>query len=352
MTKKILPLVAVLLLPLASCAAPRLRSPWDGHPVTLTNAPYACPAIRHLSPNLTTNHFYSDKKGSIIDPVLWKEYVATAGPYKALGQHIVDAADAYRTTGSRAAAECAIHQMDAAAKDGVFTGKMSSSQAYYVQGWVIGAIAIAYLKVRDSGLVLPAEQREIIPWIARVVPQTIHYYDARAAKHTGDSRNNHLYWAGVEVSAAGIAANNRRLFDWGVHTYYVGVDQIQPNGTLPLEMARGRRALHYQLYATAPLVYLAEFGQDNGLNLYAANHDALKRLVILSTRGLVNNSFFVKATGLAQDLPPGPGQPLAAEQISWAKIWVQRFPDPAISKLLARAHSLSYMYLGGLPPPE
>jgi len=334
-------LSALLLVPVAAYAARPLQSPWDGKPVTLTNAPYACPAIEHLPADLTTSGFYSDGKSSIIDPVKWKAYAASAGPIKRLGQQVVDAADAYRTTGSRAAAECAIAHMEAAAKDAVISGKMSSGQAYYVQGWVIGAVAIAYLKVRDSGLIRPDQAHEILPWIVTVVHQTMDYYDRR------EQKNNHLYWAGVEVSAAGIAANNRNLFDWGMNTYHVGVAQIQPDGTMPLEMRRGRRALHYQLYALAPLVYLAEFGEDNGLHLYAERDYAIKKLAKLSTDGLVDNSFFTKATGIPQDLPDGPP---AAEQISWAKIYVARFPSPVIQKLLAQAKSLSYMYLGGLPP--
>jgi len=120
--------------------------------VTLRTKPTALlhQTIEHLPADLTTSGFYSDGKSSIIDPVKWKAYVASAGPIKRLGQQVVDAADAYRTTGSRAAAECAIAHMEAAAKDAVISGKMSSGQAYYVQGWVIGAVAIAYLKVRDS----------------------------------------------------------------------------------------------------------------------------------------------------------------------------------------------------------
>jgi hypothetical protein len=39
-----------------------------------------------------------------------------------------------------------------------------------------------------------------------------------------------------------------------------------------------------------------------------------------------------------------------AEQISWGVIWQERFPGPALLKLLQEAPSLSYMYLGGLPP--
>jgi poly(beta-D-mannuronate) lyase len=151
----------------------------------------------------------------------------------------------------------------------------------------------------------------------------------------------------VEVSAAGIVANNRKLFDWGMDTYREGVAKVEPDGSLPLEMKRGQRALHYHLFAVSPLVCLAEFGEDNGLNLYAEHHYAIKKLAVLSTQGLIDNSFFAKAAGIAQDAPNGPP---TAEEISWAKIYVARFPDPVISKLLAQAPSLSYMYLGGLPP--
>lgn len=338
-------LTVVLLLPLAASASQRLLSPWDGKGIKLTDAPYTCPAIDHLSPDLTTDRFYSDSKSSVIDPDKWKAYVASSGPYKQLGQEIVDATDSYRTTGSRDAAECAIEHMESAAKDGVFTGKMSSNQAYYVQGWVIGATAIAYLKVRDSRLIPPEQERDILLWIVKVVQQTVNYYDTRRQNGAGDSENNHLYWAGVEISAAGIAANNHSLFDWGMDTFHSGIAEVQPDGSLPREMNRGQRALHYHLFALAPLVYLAEFGEVNGLRLYSEHHDALKKLAVLSTQGLVDNSFFAKAAGTAQDTPKGPP---TAEEINWAKIYVSRFPDPAIAKLLAQAPSLSYMYLGGI----
>jgi poly(beta-D-mannuronate) lyase len=340
-------ILALFCLPLPGKAAESLRSPWDAKPIAITDAAYACPAIVHLPRDLTTDRFYSDSKSSIIDPEKWKAYQASAGPVKQLGQEIVDAADAYRTTGSRIAAECAIHKMEAAASDGVFNGKMSSSQAYYVQGWVIGAISIAYLKVRDSGLISSSQQVLILPWIEQVVHQTMSYYEDGRAKSKGDAHNNHLSWAGVEVAAAGIAANNRKLFDWAMHTAEEGMAAIQPDGTLPLEMQRGQRALHYHLFALSPLVYLAEFGELNGMHLYSEHDGAIKKLAVLSTQGLEDNSFFTKATGIPQDAPNGVP---TAEEISWAPIYVARFPSPSILRLIAQAHSLSYMYLGGLPP--
>ncbi len=335
-------IVGMALLFGSSAGAAALRSPWDGHPITATDAPYTCPPIVHLSPNLTTDGFYSDSKSSIIDPAKWKAYAESSGPYKNLGQVVVDAADAWRSTGSRAAAACALSHMETAARDRVFTGKMSSHQAYYVQGWVIGAIAVGWLKVQDSGLETPALHNLVVPWIVAVTRQTVDFYDSSHAE------NNHLYWAGVEAAAAGVAANDRKLFDWAVAAYRTGIAEIQADGSMPLEMARGQRALHYHLYALSPLVYIAEFGQVNGLDLYAERDHALARLEHLCVDGLRNNQFFEKATGIPQDTPTA-GAP-AAEQVSWGVIWQSRFPDPKLASILAQAGSLSYMYLGGLPP--
>ena len=324
-----------------------LKSPWDLNKVTQTDAPYTCPAPVHLSKDLTTDGFYSDSKSSVIDPVKWKAYAESSGPYKTLGEQAVAAADAYRSTGSRSAAQCVLKLLDSAATDGVFTGQMSSRQAYYVQGWVIGALAIAFLKVRGSGYVTAEETATLGKWMETVARQTMDFYDSAMARPGGSLQNNHLYWAGVEIGAVGIASNDRTMFDWAIAAYRNGIQQITPEGTLPLEMRRGQRALHYHLYAIAPLVYLAEFGEVNGIPLWAEKDNALKRLVERSVAGLQGSGYFDKEAGVKQDTPNG--QP-SAEAISWAKIYVKHFPDPALSSLLSQASGLSYMYLGGLPP--
>lgn len=331
-----------------ACRAEKpLRSPWDSTPVKVTGAPYVCPAPIHLTPDLTTSGFYADSKGSIIDPVKWKAYAESSGPVKKLGNEAVDAADTFRATGSRQAAECVLTLVKTAAVDKALTGVMSSSQAYFVQGWVTGALAIAVLKVRGSGIIDHAGAKLITDWMKTVSQQTMDFYDKRDAAAPGGNGNNHLYWAGVQVGAVGIAANDRKLLDWAVAAYRNGIRQITPEGTLPEEMRRGQRALHYHLYAASPLTYIAEFGEDNGVHLYSEDDGALKKLVDRSIAGLDGSGYFDKATGIKQDLPDGAP---SAEAIGWAKVYVHRFPDPAISALLAKAPSLGYMYLGGLPP--
>jgi poly(beta-D-mannuronate) lyase len=328
-------------------AAP-LQSPWDGKHVALTGAAYSCPALAHIAPDLVTDGFYrlDDPTHSIIDPVRQEAYRKSSEGVKNAGLVIVAAADDYRDTGSRSAAQCAMTQIVTLAQEHAIAGKMSSNQAYYVQGWVAGAIAVAYLKVREARLSTPQQTEAIVNWMRSVGEQTKQYYDAHKKAGHGDSQNNHLYWAGVELAAIGVAANDRKDFDWAMAAYDNGVDQIQPDGSLPLEMARGGRALHYHLYALAPLVLLAEFGEANHLDLYAHANGALHRLVNFSVAGVQDPASFVKATGLQQELP----KPLSGDQIGWAPPYVQRFPNPTLEQMVRAAPSLSVYYLGGLPP--
>ena len=338
---------ALFLLTLSTAAAAQLRSPWDGHPVQLTAAPYDCPVLPRLPVDLTTDGFYrlDDPTHSVIDPVRLAAYNASAKPVKDTGLAIVKAADDFRTTGSRAAAQCVLTRTLTLAQNNSFAGKMSSGQAFYVQGWVGGAIAIAFLKVRESAAPTPDQTRLIADWLHSIGQQTEHFYAAhhQSGKEKG---NNHLYWAGVELAAIGVVANNQSDFDWAVSTYDNGVGQIRPDGTLPLEMARGARALHYHLYALAPLVMLAEFGAANHLDLYARDNGAIHRLAQASITGFHDPSLFAKATGVPQETWAVP----SGDQIGWAPPYARRFPNPALSQLIAHAPTLSVYYLGGLPP--
>jgi poly(beta-D-mannuronate) lyase len=341
-------LVAAALPVLAAAQEKALRSPWNGKPVKATDAPYTCPVISHIAADLVTDGFYrlDDPTHSIIDPVRQEAYRKSSDGVKAVGLAVVNAADDYRTTGSRSAAQCAMAQILTLAQEHSLAGKMSSNQAYYVQGWVVGAVAIGYLKVRETGIATPQQTETIAKWMQSVGEQTKDYYDVHKKQGHGDSQNNHLYWAGVELAAIGVTANDRKDFDWAMRTYDNGVDQVQPNGELPLEMTRGSRALHYHLYALAPLVLLAEFGEANHLDLYAHANGAIHRLVNFSVAGLQNPTPFAKATGVQQQVPKTPN----GDQIGWAPPYVQRFPNPALERMIKAATNLGVYYLGGLPP--
>ena len=48
-----------------------------------------------------------------------------------------------------------------------------------MQGWVVGALGIAYLKIRESGIVNAADQKLLTDWMKTVSKQTMDYYDDR-----------------------------------------------------------------------------------------------------------------------------------------------------------------------------
>jgi poly(beta-D-mannuronate) lyase len=339
-------LLIAVCVALPGAGATSLQSPWDLHPVMISDRPYSCPAAVHLSPNLTSSGYYTDSHHSVIDPGAQEQYKEATAPYQDVTKKIVDAADTYQTTGSRAAAECAASLIDSAAKDRFLDGSMNGSQSYYVQKWLVGAIAIAYLKTRPSGVVPAAESAEILRWFKDVAGQSKEFADPSNGHTPGHALNNHRYYAGMEVAAIGIAADDQNLFKWGLESAEVGLKQVKKDGTLPREMDRAARALHYHLFATAALVMLAEFAAANRKDLYNEHDQALKRLVERTTSGVTDPSYFREKTGVEQEIPKWS----STVDYAWLRPYVRRFPNPALSAMLANLDSLNALYLGGLPP--
>jgi poly(beta-D-mannuronate) lyase len=343
-------LLALGLLSAAGTALAKepLKSPWDLHTIALSNEPYECPSAPQLPHNFSTNSYYVDSQHSIPDPVLKKNYEDSVAGIENFSRAAVKAADVYQATGSRAAAQCVVTLLQSVATQKTLAGTMDGGQASYVQGWNLGAWAVAYLKVRGAGLVSESQARDIQPWMRKLAEENADYYEKKRASrhHPNDADNNHVYWAGFAIAAAGIANGNRNLFNWGMAAYKHGINEIQKDGSLPNETARGQMALHYHLYALAPLLMLAEFGEANGLKLYAERDYAIKRLVGLCVSGLQDASFFQQKTGVKQVTESG----VQAWQISWAQFYTRRFPDPKITELMSKAERLNYTMLGGLPP--
>ncbi|MGA7241603.1 MAG: poly(beta-D-mannuronate) lyase, partial [Terracidiphilus sp.] len=151
-----LPLVLCACIALSGAAtasaADRLKSPWDGHPVTLTDAPYSCPDPPPFSKSLDVDSYYIDAHHSVIDLVKKAAYEKGADAPDHLGEWTTQAADAYLLHGSRAGAQCVYSQLSAAAASKAWSASMPTGQAHYVQKWLLAATAMAYLKVRNTGV--------------------------------------------------------------------------------------------------------------------------------------------------------------------------------------------------------
>ena len=280
--------------------ADKLRSPWDGRKIEPTSAPYDCPAAPPFATTLEISAYYIDNHASIADPQKFAAFQKASEDSNHLSQYAALAADAYLAKGSRAAAMCVYTLLDAAAKADAWAGKMHDFNGVYIQNWLLSAVAVSYLKVRPSGVGAPKQDAAIQKWFGHLALRVRDYFDEEVRRVGSEKENNHLYWTGLAVAAAGIADDNAEDFKWGVTAYCMGLDLIQPDGSLVAEMNRGQMAMHYNLYALGPLIMLAEFGEANGLDLYAEENGALHRLVKFCLEALEDPTLIEKRTGVKQ----------------------------------------------------
>jgi poly(beta-D-mannuronate) lyase len=350
MTYGLRPLLIVCALFPATLVSARdatLRSPWDSYPVTPNESPFSCPSLPPLPHDFATNSYLMDSKHSIPEPLLQQKHKESVAGIENFSRSVVKAADAFRTKGSRSAAECVTSLLESAATQQALAGRMKGHQAVYVQGSNLGAWAIAFLKVRESGAVSEEQRNKITAWLKILAQENRAYYDARRQhRRPNDAYSHQLYWAGFAVAAAAVANDDGELFQWAMDAYRQGVSDIGQDGTLPVEMARGQLALRSHLRSLAALVMLAEFGEVNGVDLYAERNFAIRRLVALCVSGLKDPSFFQQQTGVMQVTEPE----IQPWEVSWAQPYTHRFPNAEISGLLAKASRLNYTMLGGLPP--
>lgn len=240
------------------------------------------------------------------------------------------------------AAQCALLWLETWAKAGALTD-VRNDKSYNTVGKYIAGMAIAYLEIRDVPGLDAKSKKTVEAWLATMAKDLAEFHDATPGSTS--SRNNHRYWSGLGIAAAGVAANDQKLFDWGMEAARVGLRQVKKDGTLPLEMNRKNRARDYHVYALTPLVMLAEMGKANGVDLYAEEDGALKRLANLVLATFDDPSFFEKATGKEQLGYPDAGT--RSSRLTWLEPYNARFPSKAGTKLLKEVRPTSNSFIGG-----
>lgn len=241
--------------------------------------------------------------------------------------------------GQAAAAACALDWMQAWASAGALLGEANMT-GEAVRKWTLAALAFTFLKIQDAPGLDAQKMQSVRAWMVRIADVVIDENDARPAH----KRNNHYYWAGAAVGAAGIATQNRRLLDWALANYRHSVAAIDQDGVLPLEMARRARALAYHAYALQPLVMLAEMGRVNGIDLYAERDCALCRLVKRVAAGLQDPSWFEQRAGAKQVTDDNPD----GRALIWVPVLARACPqDETLMKLKAAHQPFVGRRLGG-----
>jgi poly(beta-D-mannuronate) lyase len=300
----------------------------------------ACPEPADPVRDVMGVSFYTDAYHSIVDPRLVKDNHTRLKAISTFLGVVSQMTDRYLRSGDIAAAHCAFVWLTHWARADAMLGRVNQ-QGAYERKWTLGGLALSYVKIQRALDLDDQARYQVERWFQRLaaVVRAEYQHPERA-----DNRNNHAYWAGMAIAAVGIATNDRGLFEWGLAQYRLGIEQIQDDGTLPLELDRKGRALHYHLYALTPLVMLAEMGERNGIPLYQEQHGRLSHLVNRVVQGVSNPEAFGHLANAAQ-IDPMP--PRGGSNVAWVEIWLAQFPDSELTRWIANRRPVIDPRMGG-----
>ncbi|CAN7247099.1 alginate lyase family protein [Duganella sp. LjRoot269] len=253
-----------------------------------TGAALACEAPPPARIDIDANSYYSDAHHSVIDPVLRARNIANTKPIEDFLAEVAKGATAYQLDPKANAADgaCALTWLASWAGQKAMLGKLSSEQAYYVRKWTLGGMALSYARLKPAAGA--AQQQAIEGWLKTLADATMAHSDAKKG-----GRNNHYYWEGLAVTAVGGVTGDQRYLGWGRKVFDHAMGQMAADGSLPAEMERAAKALHYQVYATVPLVMIASI-----LDLHDPKLDQIVKFTVAAS---ADPSGIAKATGFEQE---------------------------------------------------
>jgi poly(beta-D-mannuronate) lyase len=224
--------------------------------------------------------------------------------------------------------------------------KQPEPSMYYNLDRTLLPLIVAFSLVRDHPSMAVGDRQRIEQWLDRLVWR--RGPGRERAPDLISSRNNHRYLGDSVTMAWSILRGNDEWFRAGIETYLAALRQMRPDGSLPLETARGSRALSYQRHAIASLVAIAEMAASQGYDLYGVEgedgqsiHRAIEflldgidqpSLVWPYARANENSGYYdnYKVQDLSFMTERGHGR----HYMAWTEVYLARFPQSELAQRL------------------
>lgn len=252
-------------------------------------------------------------------------------------------AGSYVATSDTYYADCLVRFLDKWARHDAL------SEFYYnrlePQGWystesMMFAAAMAYSIVRPAVEGREEEIARINDWLNRLAHK-------HSAIRGGDPSccNNHFYRRALYASMIGVLTDDDELFQFGISAIYSALSDMTPQGALPHEMARGRRASHYQNYALLYLVNIMQVAYRQGYDLFNFEYhghtidDAVQ--FALDTfddpAALGDLATHAQYRGFLDD----------EQYLAWMEIYLKHRDDPRVSHYVSQKRPIDNRSAGG-----
>ena len=213
-----------------------------------------------------------------------------------------------------------------------------------------------------------AEEEKIIKeWFKRSVKRGAHlmygkkYKDNTGARGVPRSAHNHALTSAISHMQLGIILNDNKLFRKAFKNYEHTIRYQRKNGSLPIEVRRGGRAMFYQGRAMSALSAIAIIAENQGYNIWEYDHKGkgknFHNLVKFFLDFAENNEIVfkyakeMKAPGPAKDYKNQDLKVKNSSNWGWLYAYATRFPNHENIKRIqewANADNLNTYQIGFL----
>ena len=206
--------------------------------------------------------------------------------------------------------------------------------------YIASPMLAAYSFVKQA-IDVPNEEDQIIKkWFKKIVKRNEHLmYDQIYKKNTQATgvpkrAHNHALSSAIAHMELGVLLNDEKLFRKAFKNFEAAIRYQRKDGSLPIEVRRGGRAMFYQGRAMNALAVIAIIAENQGYNIWdyeykGKNYHNLVKFFIDFTE---NNEIVFK---YAKEMKsPGPAKDYKIQDLNrsssnwgWLYAYVTRFPD-------------------------
>lgn len=286
--------------------------------------------------------FYKpDRTRSVVDREAMTRYVARVRATDALGKALFDLSQQYvhAAAAREEAGRCILAQLrnwadaDALLDNLDKNDPIGRRQAILVGIWT-GVAAANVFAIASSGRDLPHRDIETVEaWFARLSDAIVAEFTPPKQRRPNhlmwlDATFNQSYWAAAAVAAMAVLTQNQVKFDWAMRELRRTLEKVNADGSLPHEIGRGGRILHYHSFALEPIALLVAFADANNVALTPAEEASLRRTVQFTAAAFADPRAFGAKVGYPQSRTNG--------MAAWMDILDKHLgrTDPALARKL------------------
>lgn len=248
-------------------------------------------------------------------------------------------------TDRAAVADCAMGAMAEWAEAGALSDLRTDTAHLTLGARVAGFALVAMQAVPHA--TRDGEVQAVTRWLAEMTRAQMVWWEADAPRNA--RQGNLRAWAALGAATVAGLTDDPVARAWAAWSVDYILCTANADGSLPQEMRRGKRALHYQLHALAPLTVTVLQLKRQGFDLKDTCDGALRRAARFALDDLATGEATRAISGEVQTFFDGTDT-LEEWHLAWLEAYVALFPDEdeaAIAAILQEGRPMNYSKLGG-----